>query len=89
MLRARLLSARAQSLCPSACKRNLDYNKRKLYCLPDETRAVTKCDLTLPLTMTLLTGLGKKPLENKRVENIVGKGEIACTSNFSFSHNVL
>ena len=24
-----------------------------------------------------------------RVENIVGKREIACTSNFSFSHNVL
>ena len=23
-----------------------------------------------------------------RVEDIVGKGEIACTSNFSFSHNV-
>ena len=23
-----------------------------------------------------------------RVENIVGKGETACTSNFSFSHNV-
>ena len=23
-----------------------------------------------------------------RVENIVGKGEIACISNFSFSHNV-
>ena len=23
-----------------------------------------------------------------RVENIVGKGEIACTSNFSFSYNV-
>ena len=23
-----------------------------------------------------------------RVENIVGRGEIACTSNFSFSHNV-
>ena len=23
-----------------------------------------------------------------RVENIVGKGEIACTSNFSFSHGV-
>ena len=23
-----------------------------------------------------------------RVENILGKGEIACTSNFSFSHNV-
>ena len=23
-----------------------------------------------------------------RVENIVGTGEIACTSNFSFSHNV-
>ena len=22
------------------------------------------------------------------VENILGKGEIACTSNFSFSHNV-
>ena len=28
-------------------------------------------------------GLGKKHLEN-----IVGKGEIACTSNLSFSHNV-
>ena len=24
----------------------------------------------------------------KTFENIVGKGEIACTSNFSFSHNV-
>ena len=24
-----------------------------------------------------------------RVENKMGKGEIACTSNFSFSHNVL
>ena len=24
-----------------------------------------------------------------KVENIVGKGEIACTSNFSFSHDVL
>ena len=23
-----------------------------------------------------------------RVENIVGRGEIACTSSFSFSHNV-
>ena len=23
-----------------------------------------------------------------RIENFVGKGEIACTSNFSFSHNV-
>ena len=23
-----------------------------------------------------------------RVKNIVGKGEIACTNNFSFSHNV-
>ena len=23
-----------------------------------------------------------------RIENIMGKGEIACTSNFSFSHNV-
>ena len=23
-----------------------------------------------------------------RVESIVGKGEITCTSNFSFSHNV-
>ena len=27
--------------------------------------------------------LGKKPFEN-----IVGKGEIACTSNFSFTYNV-
>ena len=23
-----------------------------------------------------------------RVENLVGKGEITCTSNFSFAHNV-
>ena len=27
-------------------------------------------------------------LEKKPFENIVGKAEIACTSNFSFSHNV-
>ena len=27
-------------------------------------------------------------LEKKLFENIVGKGEIACTSNFSFFHNV-
>ena len=33
--------------------------------------------------MTPLTGLEKEPFEN-----IVGKGEIACTCNFSFSHNV-
>ena len=25
---------------------------------------------------------------NDRIEKIVGKGEIVCTSNFSFSHNV-
>ena len=34
-------------------------------------------------TMTPFASLGKKP-----IENIVGKGEIACTSNFSFSHIV-
>ena len=28
------------------------------------------------------------PLGNKPSENIVGKGEMACTSNFSFCHNV-
>ena len=39
--------------------------------------------LTHSNTMTPLTGLGKKPFEN-----IVRKGEIACTSNFSFSYNV-
>ena len=33
--------------------------------------------------MTPLMCLGKKLFEN-----IMGKGEIACTSNFSFSHNV-
>ena len=37
----------------------------------------------IPTQWHLLTGLGKKPFEN-----IVGKGEIACTSNFSFSHNI-
>ena len=46
-------------------------------------RAVTQSLLTHSYTMTPLTGLGKKPFEN-----IVGKGEIACTSNFSFSHSV-
>ena len=39
--------------------------------------------LTTSLTMTPSDGSGKKPFEN-----IVGKGEIACRSNFSFSHNV-
>ena len=34
-------------------------------------------------TMTPFDGLVKKPFEN-----IVGKGEIACTSNFSFSRNI-
>ena len=34
-------------------------------------------------TMTAFDGSGKKPFEN-----IVGKGKIACTSNFTFSHNV-
>ena len=29
------------------------------------------------------SGLGRK-----HIENILGKGEIACTSNFSFSQNV-
>ena len=31
----------------------------------------------------LLKGLEKKPFKN-----ILGKGEVACTSNFSFSHNI-
>ena len=37
----------------------------------------------IPIRWHLLTGLWKKPFED-----IVGKGEIACTSNFSFSHIV-
>ena len=37
----------------------------------------------IPKQWHLLTHLGKKPFVN-----IVRKGEIACTSNFSFSHNV-
>ena len=34
-------------------------------------------------TMTPFDGSG-----NEAFENIVGKGEIACTSNFSFFHSV-
>ena len=43
----------------------------------------TEPSRTPPTQWHLLAGLGKKPFEN-----IVGKGETACTSNFSFSHNV-
>ena len=43
------------------------------------------CDerLTHSHTMTPFMGLGKKPFEN-----MVRKGKIACTSNFTCSHNV-
>ena len=41
------------------------------------------CSLTFSHTMTPFDGSMKEAFKN-----IAGKGEIACTSNFSFSHNV-
>ena len=48
------------------------FDRTKLKALADDNLNVTK------MTISVFD----------RVENIVGKGEIACTSNFSFSHNV-
>ena len=47
-------------------------NQTKLKALADDKLNVTKMIISV----------------FDRVENIVGKGEIACKSNFSFSHNV-
>ena len=54
-----------------------------LYCRDVKTRACLGEDSMHLIHSHTMTGLGKKPFEN-----IVGKGKIACTSNFSFSHNV-
>ena len=47
----------------------------------DQTELKTSADDKLNVTKMIISVFD-------RVENIVGKGEIACTSNFSFSHNV-
>ena len=47
----------------------------------DQTRLKAFADDKLNITKIVISVFD-------RVENIVGKGEIACTSNFSFSHNV-
>ena len=47
----------------------------------DQTKLKAFADDKLEITKMIISVLD-------RVENIVGKGEIACTSNFSFSHNV-
>ena len=47
----------------------------------DQTKLKAFTDDKLDLTKIIISVFD-------RVENIVGKGEIACTSNFSFSHNV-
>ena len=47
----------------------------------DQTKLKAFADDKLKTTKMIISVLD-------RVENIVGKGEIACTSNFSFSHNV-
>ena len=51
------------------------------YKILDQTNLEAFADDKLNVTKMLI-------LVFDRVENIVGKGEIACTSNFSFSHNV-
>ena len=48
----------------------------------DRTKLKAFADDKLNVTKMIISVFDK-------VENIVGKGEIACTSNFSFSHNVL
>ena len=47
-------------------------DQTKLKAFADDKLHVTKMIISVP----------------DRAENIVGKGEIACTSNFSFSYNV-
>ena len=47
----------------------------------DQTKLKTFADDKLNVTKMIISVFD-------RVENIVGKGEIACTSNFSFSHDV-
>ena len=47
----------------------------------DQTKLKTFADDKLNITKLIISVFDK-------VKNIVGKGEIACTSNFSFSHNV-
>ena len=51
------------------------------YKILDQTNLEAFADDKLNVTKMLISVFD-------RVENIVGKGEIACTSNFSFSHNV-
>ena len=47
----------------------------------DQTKLKAFADEKLDVTKMIISVF-------ERMENIVGKGEIACTSNFSFSHNV-
>ena len=49
-----------------------DSHTRKLKAFADDKLNVTKIIISV----------------SDRVETVVGKGEIACTSNFSFSHNI-
>ena len=46
----------------------------------DQTKLIAFVDDKLNVTKMIISAFD-------RVENIVGRGEIACTSNFSFSHN--
>ena len=48
----------------------------------DQTKLKAYADDKLNITKMMISVFD-------RVENIVEKGEIACESNFSFSHNVL
>ena len=47
----------------------------------DQTKLKAFADNKLNVTKMIISAFD-------RVENIGGKGQIACTSNFSFSHNV-
>ena len=73
-----------------------------LYCVTANLEALSTIKMLFPfphnkfLDPTKLKGFANDKLNVTkkiisvfdRVENIVEKGEIACTSNFSFSHNV-
>ena len=55
-------------------------------CYKQHWAIVVPANVNLHFLQTFLTH--SNTMTPLAFENIVGKGEIACTSNFSFSHNV-
>ena len=71
---------------PTHCKMNCGHYRHQLNPFPhgkilDQTKWKALADDKLNVTKMIISVFD-------RIENIVGKGEIACTSNFSFPHNV-